>query len=148
MDCSWNLCDVPKYVQDYLKQTLGVIIPLERTVPFTAKWALKSELWSENIPNMTDGEYFDATRLFSKFQGEDPQKQLRVPSEVNKKVVVDGLKFFSRMAELENKLYHMLGVNGPEILYKGAIDDDVQHIDAMKHHTVKTIACDHNRHCM
>lgn len=126
--------DVPKYVQDYLKQTLGVIIPLERIVPFTAKWALKSQLWSENITNMTDGEYFDAMRLFSKFQGEEPQRQLRVPSEINKKVVVDGLKFFSRMAELEAKLYHMLGVNGPEILYKGAIDDAVQHVDALEEH--------------
>ena len=129
--------DVPKYVQDYLKQTLGVIIPIERIVPFTAKWALKSQLWSENIANMSDGEYFDAMRLFSKFQGEEPQKQLRVPSEVNKKVVVDGLKFFSRMAELENKLYHMLGVNGPEILYKGAIDDAVQHVDALEEHIEK-----------
>lgn len=126
--------DVPKYVQDYLKQTLGVIIPLERIVPFTAKWALKSQLWSENITNMTDGEYFDAMRLFSKFQGEEPPRQLRVPSEINKKVVVDGLKFFSRMAELEAKLYHMLGVNGPEILYKGAIDDAVQHVDALEEH--------------
>ena len=148
MDCSWNLCDVPKYVQDYLKQTLGVIIPIERIVPFTAQWALKSQLWSENIANMSDGEYFDAMRLFSKFQGEDPQKQLRVPTEINEIIVVDGLKFFSRTAELETKLYHMLGVNGPEILYKGAIDDAVQQVGAMKHHTVKTIACDHIRHRM
>ena len=134
--------------KDYLKQTLGVIIPVERIVPFTAKWALKSQLCSENITNMTDGEYFDAMRLFSKFQGEDPQKQLWVPTEINEIIVVDGLKFFSRTAELETKLYHMLGVNGLEILYKGAIDDAVQHGGAMKHHTVKTIACDHIRHRM
>jgi len=44
---------------------------------------------------MTDGEYFDAMRLFSEFQGEEPQKQLCVPTEINEIMVVDGLKFFS-----------------------------------------------------
>ena len=129
--------DVPKYVQGYLKQTLDVIIPVERIVPFTAKWALKSQLWSENITSMTDGEYFDAMRLYAKFQGEEPQKQLRVPSEINKKLVVDGLKFFSRTGELETKLYQMLGVHGPEILYKGTIDDAVQHVGALEEHIDK-----------
>ena len=80
---------------------------------------------------MSDVEYFSAMQLFCKFQGIKPLKGLRVPNEQNKVLVLIGLKLFSKIGELEAKLYQMLGSHGPEILYKGAIDDAVLHVGTL-----------------
>ena len=126
--------DVPRYVQKYLKDNLGVEVPVEFIVPFSAKWALKSHLWSKNPASMSDVEYFSAMQLSCKYQGIEPPKGLRVPNEHNKIVVLNGLKLFSRIGELEAKLHQMLGNHGPEILYKSAIDDAVLHVSALTEH--------------
>ena len=130
--------DVPGYVQKYLKDNLGVEVPVEGIVPFSAKWALKSHLWSENPANMSDAEYFSAMQLSCKFQGMDPiPTGLRVPNEANKMVVLSGLKLLSKIGDLEAKLHQMLGSHGPEILYKSAIDDAVLHVSALTKHIEK-----------
>jgi len=130
--------DVPGYVQKYLKDNLGVEVPVESIVPFSAKWALKSHLWSENPANMSDAEYFSAMQLSCKFQGMDPiPAGLRVPNEANKMVVLSGLKLLSKIRDLEAKLHQMLGSHGPEILYKSAIDDAVLHVSALTKHIEK-----------
>ena len=130
--------DVPGYVQKYLKDNLGVEVPVESIVPFSAKWALKSHLWSENPANMSDTEYFSAMQLSCKFQGMEPiPAGLRVPNEANKMVVLGGLKLLSKIGDLEAKLHQMLGSHGPEILYKGAIDDAVRHVSALTEHIEK-----------
>ena len=129
--------NVPSYVQEHLKQNLGVAVPLESIVPITAKWALNSQLWSDNITNMTDGEYFSAMNIYYKFRDEQPPRPMRVPNENNKRVVLNGLKYFSRIGDLESILYQMLGINGPEILYKSAIDDAVLHVSALTEHIEK-----------
>ena len=129
--------DVPGYVQKYLKDNLGVEVPVEFIVPFSAKWALKSHLWSENLASMSDVEYFSAMQLSCKFLGIDPPPGLRVPNEANKIVVLNGLKLFSKIGDLEGKLHQMLGTHGPEILYKGAIDDAVLHVSALTEHIEK-----------
>ena len=126
--------DVPRYVQKYIKDNLGVEVPVEYIVPFSAKWALKSYLWSKNPASMSDVEYFSAMQLSCKFQGIEPPKGLRVPNEHNKIVVLNGLKLFSKIKELEAKLHQMLGNYGPEILYKGAIDDAVLHVGTLTEH--------------
>ena len=126
--------DVPRYVQKYLKDNLGVEVPIEFIVPFSAKWALKSHLWSENLTSMSDVEYFSALQLFCKFQGRKPPNGLLVPNEHNKMVVLIGLKLFSKIKELEAKLYQVLGSHGPKILYKVAIDDAVLHVGALTEH--------------
>ena len=135
--------DVPRYVQKYLKDNLGVEVPVEFIVPFSAKWALKSHLWSENPASMSDVEYFSAMQLFCKFQGIEPPKGLRMPNEDNKVLVLIGLKLFSKIGELEAKLYQILGNYGPEILYKGAIDDAVLHVGTLTDHIEKEkVNCD------
>ena len=126
--------DVPRYVQKYLKDNLGVKVHVEFIVPFSAKWALKSHLWSENPASMSDVEYFSAMRLYCKFQGIEPPKGLRVPNEQNKVLVLIGLKLFSKIGELEAKLHQMLRSHGPEIFYKGAIDDAVLHVGTLTEH--------------
>ena len=75
-----------------------------------------------------------AVGLSSKIQNEEPSKNMRISSLENKKVVASHLKDFSGIRELEPKLYRMLGINGPVILYKGAIDDTVAHISTLKKH--------------
>ena len=129
--------DVPRYVQKYLKDNLGVEVDVEFIVPSSAKWALKSHLWAENLTSMSDVEYFSAMQLFCKFQKRKPPKCLHVPSEQNKVLVLIGLKLFSKIGELEAKLSQMLGKYGPEILYKGAIDDAVLHVSALTEHIEK-----------
>ena len=129
--------DVPRYVQKYLKDNLGVEVDVGFIVPFSAKWALKSQLWSENLTSMSDVEYFSAMQLSCKINGIEPPKVLRVPNEDNKRVVLNGLTLFSKIVELEGKLHQMLGHHGPEILYKGAIDDAVLHVGALTEHIEK-----------
>ena len=129
--------NVPTYVQKYLKDNLGVEVSVEFIVPFSAKWALKSHLWSKNPASMSDVEYFSAMQLSCKFLGTEPTKGLRVPNEHNKIVVLNGLKLFSKIGDLEAKLHQMLGSHGPEILYKGAIDDAVRHVNALTEHIEK-----------
>ena len=126
--------DVPTYVQKYLKDNLGVEVPVEFIVPFSAKWALKSHLWSENQTNMSDVDYFSAMQLSCKILGIEPPKGLRMPNEGNKMVVLTDLKQFSKIGDLEAKLHHMLGGHGPVILYKGAIDDAVLHVNTLTEH--------------
>jgi len=115
--------DVCEYVQTYLEDTLHVIIPTERIVPFSAKWALQSHLWHEHPESISNANYMMAAGLSAKIQNAEPSKNMRIPSLENKKVVASHLKDFSGIRELEPKLYRMLGINGPVILYKGAIDD-------------------------
>ena len=129
--------DVREYVQTYLQDTLHVRIPTERIVPFSAKWALQSHLWHEDPKNISNADYMSAVGLSSKIQNEEPSKNMRIPSLENKKVVASHLKDFSGIRELEPKLYRMLGINGPVILYKGAIDDTVAHISTLKKHIEK-----------
>ena len=124
--------DVREYVQTYLQDTLHVNIPTERIVPFSAKWALQSHLWHDDPRNISNADYMSAVGLSSKIRNEDPHKNMRIPSLENKKVVASQLKDFSGIRELEPKLYRMLGINGPVILYKGAIDDTVAHILTLK----------------
>ena len=126
--------DVCEYVQTYLQDTLHVRIPTERIIPFSAKWALQSHLWHEYPKNISNADYMSAVGLSSKIQNEDPSKNMRIPSLENKKVVASHLKDFSGIRELEPKLYRMLGINGPVILYKGAIDDTVAHILTLQKH--------------
>jgi len=64
-----------------------------------------------------------AAGLSAKIQNAETSKNMRIPSLENKKVVASHFKDFSGIRELEPKLYRMLGINGPVILYKGAIDD-------------------------
>ena len=101
----------------YQKDDLGVEVPVEFILPFSAKWALKSHLWSENPASISDVEYFSALQLYCKFQG---PKGLLVLNEHNKVLVLVGLKLFSKIGA---KPHQMLGNHSPEILYKGAIDD-------------------------
>ena len=126
--------DIPRYVQKYLKDNLGVEVKVEYIVPFSAKWALKTHLWSENPASMSAVEYFSALQLYCKVKSEEPSPVMRYPSENNKNVVLNGLKEFSKIGELEAKLYQMLGSHGPEILYKGAIDDAVLHVSTLAEH--------------
>ena len=126
--------NVREYVQTYLQDTLHVRIPTERIVPFSAKWALQSHLWHENPKNISNADYMSAVGLSSKIQNEEPSKNMRIPSLENKKVVASHLRSFSGIRELEPKLYRMLGINGPVILYKGAIDDTTAHISTLKKH--------------
>ena len=129
--------DVREYVQTYLQDTLHVSIPTERIVPFSAKWALQSHLWHDDPRNISSADYMSAVGLSSKIQNEEPSKNMRTPSLENKKVVASHLKDFSGIRELEPKLYRMLGINGPVILYKGAIDDTTAHISTLKKHIEK-----------
>ena len=92
-------------MQKYLKDTLGVAVPVEFIVPFSAKWALKSHLWSENLASMSDFEYFSILQVSRHIE---PPKGLRVPNEHNKVLVLIGLKLFSKIGELEAKLYQIL----------------------------------------
>ena len=135
--------DVREYVQTYLQDTLHVSIPTERIVPFSAKWALQSHMWHDDPRNISNADYMSAVGLSSKIRNEDPHKNMRIPSLENKKVVASHLKDFSGIRELEPKLYRMLGINGPVILYKGAIDDTVAHILTLKKHIKKEkVRCD------
>ena len=126
--------DVHGYVQTYLKDTLHVTIPTERIVPFSAKWALLSHLWHEHPESISNAGYMMAAGLMAKIQDTEPPKSMRIPSLENKKVVASYLKDFSGIRELEPKLYRMLGINGPAILYTGAIDDTIAHISTLKKH--------------
>ena len=76
-------------------------------------------------------------QLSCKFQGIEPPKGLCVPNEQNKVLVLVGLKPFSKIGELEAKLYQMLESHGPEILYKGAIDGAVLHVNTLTEHIEK-----------
>ena len=135
--------DVREYVQTYLQDTLHVRIPTERIVPFSAKWALRSHLWHEDPKNISNADYMSAVGLFSKIQNEEPSKKMFIPSLVKRIVVANFLKDFSGIRELEPKLYRMLGINGPVILYKGAIDDTVAHISTLKKHIeTEKVKCD------
>ena len=60
-----------------------------------------------------------------------------MPNEHNKKVVLNGLKLFSKIGELEAKLHQMLGNHGPEILYKSAIDNAVLQVGTLTEYTEK-----------
>ena len=126
--------DVHEYVQTYLEDTLHITIPTERIVPFSAKWALQSHLWHEHPERISNANYMMAAGLSAKIQNAEPSKNMRIPSLENKKVVASHLKDFSGIRELEPKLYRMLGINGPVILYKGAIDDTIAHISTLKKH--------------
>ena len=128
--------DVRGYVQTYLKNTLHVTIPTERIVPFSAKWALLSDhLWHEHPGSiLSNVGYMMAAGLMAKIQNTEPSKNMRIPSLENKKVVASYLKYFSGIRELEPKLYRMLGINGPAILYTGAIDDTIAHISTLQKH--------------
>ena len=126
--------DVPEYVQRYLEDTLHVTIPTHHIVPFSAKWALQSHLWF-NYPNsVSNADYSIAVGLSAKIQNEEPAGNMRIPLLRNKKIVATVLKDFSGIRELESKLHQMLGINGPVILYKSAIDDTVAHISTLKKH--------------
>ena len=134
--------DVREYVQTYLQDTLHVSIPTERIVPFSAKWALQSHLWHDDPRNISNTDHMSAIGLSSKIQNEDPSKNMHIPLLENKKVVASHLKDFSGIRELEPKLYRMLGINGPVILYKGAIDDTTAHISTlMKHIEKEKVRC-------
>ena len=126
--------NVPEYVQTYLQDTLNVTIPTHRIVPLSAKWALKSHLWFKYPNSVPNPDYIIAVGLSAKIHNEDPVKYLQIPSWRNKKIVATVLRGFSGIRELESKLYEMLGINGPVILYKSAIDDTIAHISTLKKH--------------
>ena len=130
--------DVREYVQIYLQERLHVKVPTERIVLFSAKWALRSHLWSKDARHLSYIDYISALTLSAKIQNKDLSKNMYIFSLENKKVVASHhlghLKDFSGIGELEQKLYQMLGINGPVILYKGAIDDTTAHISTLKKH--------------
>ena len=135
--------DVCEYVQTYLQDTLNVTIPTHRIVPFSAKWALQSHLWHEDPTSVSEADHMSAVALSAKIQNGNPEKKLRTPSPVNKRIVADLLGGFSGIRELERKLHQMLAINGPVILYKGAIDDTTAHISTLKKHIdQEKVRCD------
>ena len=131
--------DVPTYVADYLRDPdiIGIEIPPEQIIPFSAKWALYARMWSADPAAFLKMEnarllYDEAVILMRRATN---YESTAVPFEqANTEDIKNLCTFlleFSHIKRIEEHLRTMLYENGLSILIEASINDSSAQILAM-----------------
>lgn len=123
--------DIAKRVQKHLNkpQVLGICVPTDQIIPFSAKWALKSRQWQDSPQAVDEDDYSEALLLLKRAKriNREERKLLEEHRDLNR--VCEQLKEVSKLRTVEQKLKEMLYEKGPAILLQSAPGDSAQEID-------------------
>ena len=131
--------EIPEYVSEYLAnpQILNLTIPPQHIIPMSAKWALKSRIWSANPASFLRSEdaknqYEEALILLRRAGYEQEAKPLEEMTEANVLKVSSHLATLSQIEIIETKLREMLYKYGPAVLLEAAVDDTLAEIQNLE----------------
>ena len=120
--------EIPKHVTDYLRkpQILGKILSEDNVLPISALWALRARQWKAD-PNLLlldeKGSivYEEAINIL-RYAGNDEVNSLKTFTYENVKNVSEILFSFSKIEDVEEKIYKMLNEKSELILYESVLD--------------------------
>ena len=131
--------EIPEYVSEYLAnpQILNLTIPPQHIIPMSAKWALKSRIWSANPASFLKSEdaknqYEEALILLRRAGYEQETKPLEEMTEENVLKVSSHLATLSQIETIERKFRQMLYKHGPTVLLEAAVDDTLAEIQNLE----------------
>ena len=120
--------EIPEYVSEYLAnpQILNLTIPPQHIIPMSAKWVLRSRVWSANPASFLRSEdaknqYEEALILLRRAGYEQETKPLEEMTEENVLKVSSHLATLSQIETIETKLTEMLYKYGPADVYHGYV---------------------------
>ena len=133
--------EITTYVADYLRDPdiIGIEIPPEQIIPFSAKWALYARMWSADPAAFLKMEnakilYDEAVILMQRATYEGALKHFDQATAEDVEAMCSFLLHFSNIEKIEKRLKTMLYVNGPTILLEATVDDSTAEIDVLLKH--------------
>lgn len=128
--------NIATYVSNYFQDPLilGIKISPEQIIPFSAKWALKSRIWSSDPSSFLELNnariLYDEAVIMLKRSGYG--KELKPFEEVTSEdieTISTSLLEFSHITIIEERLRKMLHANAPAVLLEAAMDDTTSEIN-------------------
>ena len=127
--------EIPSYVSNYFLDPLihGIMIPPEQIIPFSAKWALKSRVWSADpsgFLELRDARilYDEAVIMLERAGYEGDLKPFDQVIAEDIETISAFLLEFSHITIIEARLRKMLHENGPAVLLEATVDDTLAEI--------------------
>ena len=137
--------NISEYISDYLAnpKMLGIKIPPEHIIPYSAKWALVSRIWLSN-PQLLDPHsesdkdwYEEALLLLRRAGYKERVSTLKTISEENVRIVSSLLLELSQIETIEEELRDMFYENSSEILHEAAVYNNVAVIQSLETRILK-----------
>ena len=139
--------EIPEYVSKYLAdpQILNLTIAPQHIIPMSAKWALRSRVWSANPASFLKSEdaknqYKEALILLRRAGYEQETKPLEEMTEENVLKVSSHLATLSQIETIETKLREMLYKYGPAVILEAAVDvtlAEIQNLEGLISQKIK-----------
>lgn len=130
--------EIPNYVSNYFLDPLihGIMIPPEQIIPFSAKWALKSRVWSADPAGFLELKdarilYDEAVIMLERAGYEGELKHFDHVTGEDIETISEFLLEFSHITTIEARLKKMLHENGPAVLLEAAVDDTIAEISSV-----------------